>query len=106
MKVEYDKKTDAKYIYFKKGKVDKTTEFYDWLFIDYSKKGDVLGLEILDSSEHQISVSTIGDELLSFFEIKSEIIKNNVDLNIPQQNSAELSIPKDKLEYCYQPLQK
>lgn len=55
MKIQYDKIADAMYVYlgFKK-KIVKTIEINDSLLVDVDKKGEVVGIEILN-------ISTRGD---------------------------------------------
>lgn len=65
MKVSYDKIVDAKYITFKKGKVFATKPLNDWLFLDINKKGEVLGVEILDASKNEVALQTDGVNLVS-----------------------------------------
>ena len=48
MKITYDKKIDAMYIRLKKGRYGHTKKITDDILVDVSKKGQVLGLEILD----------------------------------------------------------
>lgn len=52
MKITYDKKVDAMYIKLKKGNYDHTKKVTDDILVDVSKKGEVLGLEILDASNN------------------------------------------------------
>lgn len=52
MKITYDKKVDAMYIRLKKGRYDHTKKVTDDILVDVSKKGEVLGLEILDASKN------------------------------------------------------
>jgi uncharacterized protein YuzE len=59
MKITYDKMADALYIYLRKGKVAKTKKVTSRLLIDVDKKGNVLGIEILDVSR-QIPKKEIG----------------------------------------------
>ena len=70
MQIEYDKKSDAKYIRLKKGNVAETKEKQKWLLFDYDKNGEVLGVEILDASKHPISLSTIGGKFLGYQDVK------------------------------------
>ena len=55
MKLEYDKEVDAAYIYIKypikDGECVKTIELNDNIFIDYSKDGRLLGVEILNAKK-------------------------------------------------------
>jgi uncharacterized protein YuzE len=59
MKISYDKMADALYIYLRKGKVAKTKKVTSRLLIDVDKRGNVLGIEMLDVS-HQIPKKEIG----------------------------------------------
>lgn len=52
MKITYDEKVDAMYIKFKKGRYDHSKKVTDDILVDVSKKGEVLGLEILDASHN------------------------------------------------------
>lgn len=55
MRTEFDKEADAAYIYFKEignGEVAETISLNDSVNIDLDKDGKVLGIEILDASEH------------------------------------------------------
>ncbi len=49
MKTKYDKNADALYITLKKGKVFNTLKLSDRLIVDLDKKGNTLGIEILDT---------------------------------------------------------
>jgi len=59
MKIQYDKLADAMYIYLRKGKVAKTIKLNNRVFVDVDKKGNVIGIEMLDVS-HQIPKKEIG----------------------------------------------
>jgi uncharacterized protein YuzE len=50
MDLRYDKRADALYIELKKGKVEKTVEISDRVIHDLNKKGDILGIELLNVS--------------------------------------------------------
>lgn len=52
MKITYDKKVDAMYIKLKKGRYDHSKKVTDDILVDVSKKGEVLGLEILDAGKN------------------------------------------------------
>lgn len=52
MKVKYDKKEDAVWIEFAKGKYDKTRKVSDVIFVDEDSKGRILGIEVLDASRN------------------------------------------------------
>ena len=60
MNIEFDKEADAAYVYFKEiedGEVAETISLNDSVNIDLDKNGKVLGIEILDASEHLPSSS-------------------------------------------------
>ena len=59
MKITYDKKADALYIYLRKGKVAKTKKVTSRLLVDIDKRGNVLGIEMLELSQ-QIPKKEIG----------------------------------------------
>ena len=48
MNINYDKVADAIYMTLRKGKVSKTVEMEDRLIVDVDKKGNILGIELLD----------------------------------------------------------
>ena len=50
MKITYDKVADAAYMTLRKGRVAKTVEMSDSVIIDLDKKGNLLGIEMLDAS--------------------------------------------------------
>lgn len=51
MKITYDKIANAAYMTLRKGKVAKTVEMSDSVIIDLDKKGNLLGIEMLDASK-------------------------------------------------------
>lgn len=51
MKISYDKNQDAVYIEFAKGTYDRSKKISDAVIVDETKKGKVLGIEILDASK-------------------------------------------------------
>ena len=59
MKISYDKIADALYIYLRSGKVAKTKKITKRLLVDIDKKGNVLGIEMLEVSR-QIPKKEIG----------------------------------------------
>ncbi len=63
MKIEYDKIADAMYIYLKKAKVFKTIKMQDRLIVDLDKKGNVIGIEVLEASSQMPKKSIKGLEL-------------------------------------------
>ena len=50
MKINYDKIADAIYLNLIKGKIKKTIKLKDRLLVDVDKKGNIIGIEILDAS--------------------------------------------------------
>ena len=48
MKITFDEKIDAMYITLRKGRYDHTKKVTDDILVDVTKKGEVLGLEILN----------------------------------------------------------
>jgi uncharacterized protein YuzE len=55
MRTEFDKEADAAYIYFKEigsGEVAQTISLNDSVNVDLDKNGKVLGIEILNASQH------------------------------------------------------
>ena len=60
MRMELDKEADAAYVYFteiENGEVAETISLNNSVNIDLDKDGKVLGMEILDASEHLPSSS-------------------------------------------------
>ncbi len=55
MKINYDKIADAIYLNLIKSKVKKTIKLKDRLLVDVDKKGNIVGIEILDISAQQNS---------------------------------------------------
>jgi len=51
MKIEYSKEADALYVYFKEEFVAKSKEIEDGVVIDFDKKGQLIGIEVLDVSQ-------------------------------------------------------
>lgn len=52
MKITYDKKVDAMYIKLRVGNYNHTKKVTDDILVDVNKKGEILGLEILDASRN------------------------------------------------------
>ena len=59
VRVEYDKKADAMYIWLRKAKYDISEELSENVIIDLDKKGRIIGIEVLDASKN------IGKELVT-----------------------------------------
>lgn len=64
MKTTYDKEADAAYIYIQptNSKVFKTIEINPRVIIDIDKKGELVGIELLDAS-HQVSQEFIDSSI-------------------------------------------
>jgi len=51
MEISYDKEADAMYIEFRKGEFSKNKKLDDFTILDLDRKGDILGIELLDASK-------------------------------------------------------
>ena len=58
MKVSYDKEADAVYIEIAVGEADGVIEVKEGINIDFSKSGNILGIELLDASQ-KISLNSL-----------------------------------------------
>ena len=52
MNIRYSHEADALYIRFKETKIENTDELTGDIIIDYDKDGNIVGIEILDASQH------------------------------------------------------
>ena len=52
VRVEYDQKADARYIWLGKAKTDISGELAENVVIDLDKKGRIIGIEVLDASKN------------------------------------------------------
>ena len=52
MRISYDEKTDALYIRLKETPYYQSDELKEGVLLDYDKKGNLVGIEILDASEY------------------------------------------------------
>jgi len=52
IRVEYDSKADAMYIWFRKAKYEISEELAENVIIDLDKRGRIIGIEILDASKN------------------------------------------------------
>jgi len=59
IKVEYDSKADAMYIWLRKAKYEISEELAENVIIDLDKTGRIIGIEILDAARN------LGSELVS-----------------------------------------
>ncbi|MDN3511252.1 MAG: DUF2283 domain-containing protein [Candidatus Jettenia sp. CY-1] len=66
MKIRYSHEADALYIGFKNTKIENTDELTEDIIVDYDKDGNIVGIEVLDASQHvdikNINVSIEYDE--------------------------------------------
>jgi uncharacterized protein YuzE len=62
MRITYDKLANIQYIYLKdkirKGEVAKTVEITDGVLFDYSKSGELLGIEIIGISSKLTNITS------------------------------------------------
>lgn len=59
VRVEYDQKADAMYIWLRKAKTDISEELAENVVIDLDKNGRIIGIEFLDASKN------LGKELVT-----------------------------------------
>jgi uncharacterized protein YuzE len=59
VRVEYDKKADAMYIWLRKAQYDISAELAENVIIDLDKKGHIIGIEVLAAS------NSMGRELMT-----------------------------------------
>ena len=75
MKSTYDKIADALYITFQKGKVFNTLKLSDRLMVDLDKKGNTLGIEILDA-KNQLAIKSFAKILsIPLYNFESSLVK-------------------------------
>ena len=51
MKIEYDKKADAVYIYLQEKEAAKTIELSETVKVDLDKEGKLIGVEVLNATQ-------------------------------------------------------
>jgi uncharacterized protein YuzE len=59
VRVEYDKRADAMYIWLRKAKYDVSEELAENVVLDLDKNGRIIGIEVLDASKN------LGKELVT-----------------------------------------
>jgi uncharacterized protein YuzE len=59
VRVEYDEKADAMYIWLRKAKYDISEEFAENVVMDLDKNGRIIGIEVLDAQKN------LGEELVA-----------------------------------------
>ncbi len=55
MKIEYSKRADALYVYFRHAMVAKSKEIEEGVVIDFDAEGHIVGIEILDATQRMQS---------------------------------------------------
>jgi len=59
VRIEYDSKADAMYIWLRKARYDVSEELAENVIIDLDKRGRIIGIEVLDESK------SLGKELVN-----------------------------------------
>jgi len=59
VRIEYDSRADAMYIWLRKAKYDVSEELAENVIIDLDKRGRIIGIEVLDASKN------LGKELVN-----------------------------------------
>jgi uncharacterized protein YuzE len=59
MEIKYDKVADALSIRLSGGKVEDSEELKPGIILDYGKKGDLIGIEVLNFSHHNINLNEL-----------------------------------------------
>ena len=67
MKVKYDKETDILYITLSDEAIEESDEEKKGFILDYSKKGDLVGIEVLNASKSSINPTKVEYEVAYFF---------------------------------------
>ena len=52
VRIEYDSKADAMYIWLRKARYDISEELAENVIIDLDKRGRIIGIEVLDASKN------------------------------------------------------
>ena len=63
MKVKYDKETDILYITLSDEAIEESDEEKKGFILDYSKKGDLVGIEVLNVSKSSINLAKVEYEV-------------------------------------------
>jgi uncharacterized protein YuzE len=59
MKITHDKIADAVYVYLKKGEISRTVKLSGSILVDVNKKGEAIGVEILNASGYIASKKSV-----------------------------------------------
>ncbi len=91
MKIYYDKEVDTAYIQLSKKKPDGVIEISDFINVDTTEEGEIVGIEMLDASS-KISVNTLFN-----FEIDYNSARRRLpDKPLKKQNKLK-KYPKEKV---------
>ncbi len=63
MKVKYDKKTDILYIKLSDESIEESDQDKKGIILDYSKAGNLVGIEILNASKSSLNPSKVEYEV-------------------------------------------
>ena len=64
MKVLFDSESDILNIILRDEKISESDEIKEGVIVDYSKKGEIISIEILDASEHVLTPQSMSFETL------------------------------------------
>ncbi len=67
IRIRYDSVADALYIKLRDGKIENSEEIAPGIIVDYSKDGEIIGIEIIEFSKKKINLNEIvtkGPEVL------------------------------------------
>jgi uncharacterized protein YuzE len=67
VRVEYDEKSDAMYIWLRKAKYDISEELAENVVLDLDKNGRIIGIEVLDASKN------LGKDIVTRILLKEKI---------------------------------
>jgi len=90
MKIYYDNEADAAYIELSKKKADGVLEISDYINLDTTKEGEIIGIEILNASK-KISLESLFNH-----EIDSELLETLYEKTVYKQYPKMLSDKKNK----------
>lgn len=65
MKINYDKIADAMYFKVKQGKISISKKVSDTLILDLNKKGDVIGIEMLNYSSSKEDLKNLEQSVIN-----------------------------------------
>ena len=65
MKVSYDRETDILNIVLRKARIDESDEVNPGVILDLDRRGNVIGIEILDASKRVQNLGSVQSESLA-----------------------------------------